>query len=205
MPETFQSRCPSMSSTQEILYAFLASPGDLQDEREAVRDAVDEFNDSWADESGYQIKLLGWEGTAPGFGRPQELINEDVERCDLFLGLMWKRWGTPPDKDGKFTSGFHEEFTQSIARREHSGSPEIALFFKEISDEFMQDPGDDLKKVLEFRETIIAERKILFKKFSTTSDLEKLVRKLLATHVNRIKAENPASKPEEVTEKRSQK
>ena len=104
------------------------------------------------------------------------------------LDLIWKRWGTPPDKDGKFSSGFQEEFERSKDRRENSGSPEIALFFKEIPDQFTEDPGEDLKKVLEFRKTIIAEKKILFQEFSERQDIEKLVRKLMAAHVNRVKA-----------------
>ena len=190
-----------MSSTRKILRTFLASPGDLQEERKAVRDIVAEFNESWADELGYQIELLGWEDTVAGFGRPQHLINQDVDRCDLFIGLIWKRWGTPPDKDGEFSSGFHEEFERSIARREDSGSPEIALFFKEIPEQFMEDPGDDLKRVLEFRETIIAERKILFQNFSTIRDMEKLVRKCVAAHVNHVKAADTASESKEVRTK----
>ena len=190
-----------MLSTRKIIYAFLASPGDLQEERKAIRDVVDEFNESWADNLGYQIELLGWEDTVASFGRPQELINQDVDRCDLFIGLIWKRWGTPPDKDGKFSSGFQEEFKLSIDRRENSGSPEIALFFKEIPDQFTEDPGEDLKRVLEFRKTIIAEKKILFQEFSKIQDIEKLVRKLMAAHVNRVKAADAASEPKEVRAK----
>lgn len=190
-----------MPSTRKILYTFLASPGDLQEEREAIRDVVDEFNESWADELGYQIELLGWENTVAGFGRPQELINQDVDRCDLFIGLIYKRWGTPPDKEGKFSSGFHEEFKRSIARREDSGSPEVALFFKDIPKEFMDDPGDDLKRIQEFKETIIAEKKILFKKFSTTREIEKLVRKRVNAHVNCFRAEDADSEPKEVRAK----
>jgi len=97
--------------------------------------------------------------------------------------MIWKRWGTPPDHDGEFSSGFEEEFERSMAKREQTGSPEISLFFKEISDEFMVDPGDDLKKVLEFRNTIIADRKILFQNFSTVRDIEKLVRKCVTTYI----------------------
>lgn len=190
-----------MPSTRKILYTFLASPGDLQEEREAIHDVVDEFNESWADELGYQIELLGWENTAAGFGRPQELINQYVDRCDLFIGLIYKRWGTPPDKDGKFSSGFHEEFKRSIARRENSGSPEIALFFKNVPKEFMEDPGDDLKRIQEFKETIIAEKKILFQKFSTIQDIEKLVRKRVTAHVNRVKAADADSELKEVRAK----
>lgn len=190
-----------MPSTRKILYTFLASPGDLQDEREAIRDVVDEFNESLADELGYHIELLGWENTVPGFGRPQELINQDVDRCDLFIGLIYKRWGTPPDKEGKFSSGFHEEFELSMARRKNSKSPEVALFFKDIPEEFMKDPGDDLKRILEFKESIITEKKMLFKEFSTTRDIEKLVRKRVTAHVLRVKAADADSEPKEVRAK----
>ena len=186
-----------MSSTRKILHTFLASPGDLQDERKAVHDVVDAFNECWADEFGYQIELLGWEDTVAGVGRPQQIINREVDRCGLFIGLMWKRWGTPPDKDGKFSSGFHEEFERSMDRRERSGSPEIALFFKKIPDGYMEDPGDDLRRVLDFQNTIIAEKKLLFQKFSAIQDMEKLVWKCLAAHVIRVREADAASEPKE--------
>ena len=187
-----------MPSTRKILHTFLASPGDLQDERKAIRDVVDEFNESWADNLGYQIELLGWEDTAARFGRPQHLINQYVDQCDLFIGLIWERWGTPPDNNGRFSSGFHEEFERSIARREDSGSPEIALFFKKIPDGSMKDPGEDLKRVLEFRETIIAKKKILFKEFSTVQEIETLVRRNVTEYVIRVKKEDVDSEPNEV-------
>ena len=190
-----------MSSTRKILRAFLASPGDLQEERKAVHGVVTEFNKSWADALGYQIELLGWEDTVAGFGRPQHLINPEVDRCDLFIGLMWKRWGTPPDKDGEFTSGFEEEFKRAVARREHSKSPEIALFFKKIPDEFMGDPGDDLKKVLEFRKRVMTERTLLFQEFSTIPEIETLVRRKVTEYVNCVRAKDATSEPKEVTEK----
>lgn len=192
-----------MPSTRKIIRAFLASPGDLQEERKAIRDVVDEFNESWANELGYQIELIGWEETVAGFGRPQHLINQDLDRCDLFLGMIWKRWGTPPDHNGEFSSGFEEEFERSMARCEETRSPEISLFFKQIPDEFMVDPGDDLKKVLEFRKTVIAGKKILFQNFSTVRDMETLVRKCVTAYVNRVRAEDESSEPDELRAKRA--
>ena len=193
-----------MSSIRKVLRVFLASPGDLQDEREAVHDAVVEINDLWADMWGYQIELMGWEDTVPGYGRPQEIINQEVDRCDLFIGMIWKRWGTPPDRDGRFTSGFHEEFERSMARREQSESPEISLFFKQISNELMTDPGEDLKRVLKFREKIIAEKKILYQEFSTQQDLERLGRKCITAYVNRVRATDESSEPNEARVKRAE-
>ena len=192
-----------MSSTRKIIRAFLASPGDLQEERKAIRGVVDEFNESWANELGYQVELIGWEETVAGFGRPQHLINQDLDRCDLFLGMIWKRWGTPPDHDGKFTSGFEEEFERSMARCKETGSPEISLFFKQIPDEFMVDPGDDLKKVLDFRETIIGGKKILFQNFSTVRDMEMLARKCVTAYVNRVRAMDESAEPDDLHAKRA--
>jgi hypothetical protein len=193
-----------MTNTRKIIRAFLASPGDLQEERKAIRAVIDEFNESWADDLGYQIELIGWEETVAGFGRPQNLINQDLDRCDLLLGMIWKRWGTPPDHGGKFSSGFQEEFERSMARREKSGSPEISLFFKKIPEEFMADPGIDLKKVLEFREAIIADKKILFQNFENVREMEILTRKCVTAYVNRVRTADEASEPEELQAKRAQ-
>ena len=176
-----------MSSIRRVLRVFLASPGDLTEERKAIRQVVDEYNESLAGHFGYQIELLGWEDTVAGYGRPQHIINEEVGRCDLFLGMIWKRWGTPPDQDGRFSSGFQEEYERTIARRERSRSPEISLFIKHVSDDLIADPGDDLKRVLEFRKKIVSEKRLLFQNFSDTRNLEILARKCINSYVIRIK------------------
>lgn len=192
-----------MPNTRKVIRAFLASPGDLGEERKAIRDVVDEFNDTWASELGYQIELVGWEKTVAGFGRPQSLINRDLEQCDLFLGMISKRWGTPPDLDDVYTSGFQEEFERSLARCEKTGSPEISLFFKEIPSEFLVDPGEDLKKVIAFKNEIIASKKVYFQTFFTVRDIEKLTRKSMTNHVNQARMEDASSEPDEVRAKRA--
>ena len=192
-----------MLITRKILRVFLASPGDLEQERKAIRDVVSEFNESWADELGYQLELDGWEDTVAGYGRPQHLINQDVDRCNLFIGMIWKRWGTPPSHDGKYSSGFEEEFKRSLERRERSENPEISLFFKKIPEEYMEDQGPDLQKVLGFRKTIIEDKKILFKNFSTIGDLEGLARKCITTFVQQVKAADASSEPNEDRAKRA--
>ena len=47
------------------------------------------------------------------------------------------------------------------------------MFFKNVPDDLMADPGDDLKRVIAFREKIVAEKKILFQSFSTLRELER--------------------------------
>jgi Domain of unknown function (DUF4062) len=80
-----------MADTRRVIRVFLASPGDLHDERRAVRDVATEINESLANPLGYHVDLMGWEETIAGYGRSQQLINQEVGRCDLLIGMMWKR------------------------------------------------------------------------------------------------------------------
>jgi hypothetical protein len=102
--------------------------------------------------------------------------------------MMWKHWGTPPAVGGPYTSGFEEEFSLSVNRRENSGKPEIGLFFKEIASEFIGDPGDHLKKVLAFKDRLIAEKKLLFENFSDTRDFEGKIRRCVTKYVQKLRA-----------------
>lgn len=100
---------------------------------------------------------------------------------------MWKKWGTPPDTTGRYTSGFEEEFEISLANFKRTGAPEIAMYFKDIPQDFMIDPGTDLKKVLAFRERLIAEKSILFESFDTPDSFQQRVRKKVTDYLISLK------------------
>jgi hypothetical protein len=99
-----------MSDVRKVVSVFLASPSDLSDERKAAKSVVDEFNSLLSNRFGYHVELVGWEDTVSVFGRPQSTINRELERCELFIGIMWKRWGSPPGGGSSYSSGFEEEF-----------------------------------------------------------------------------------------------
>jgi hypothetical protein len=176
-----------MAEIRKIVKVFLASPGDLKEERKIAKVVTDEFNSDWSAEFGYQIELVGWELTVSVFGRPQEIINRDLEGCELFVGMMWKHWGT---SSGAYTSGFEEEFEGSVKRHEREGRPEISMFFKEVEAEFLRDPGDALKKVIAFRDKLIAEKKIYFETFVDPREFERKFRRCITTYVRRLRAQD---------------
>jgi hypothetical protein len=181
-----------MADTRKILKVFLASPGDLKEERRAAKAAVDEINSLVANPFGYHVELVGWEDTVSRFGRPQALINAELDHCEYFIGMLWKRWGTPPDNEGIYTSGFDEEFQRSLARRASDGRPEMTLFFKEVEPEFLRDPGDELKKVLAFRAALVAKKILLFETFADVSEFEKKLRKCAADYVHALRLQEAA-------------
>ena len=106
-----------MVLSRNVIKVFLASPGGLQEEREAANDIVNEENRNHAYRNDFQIELVGWEDTIAQQGRPQEVINRDLDQCEYFVGLMWQRWGTPPGPKGHpYSSGFEEEYYRSVKR-----------------------------------------------------------------------------------------
>jgi hypothetical protein len=54
---------------------FVASPGDLKDERLAFRDVIHEYNQSEAGLCGVHFVPIGCEDTSPRMGRAQSIIN----------------------------------------------------------------------------------------------------------------------------------
>src|SRR5207302_97562 len=79
-----------MADTRKILKVFLASPGDLKEERRAAKGAIDEINSLVANSFGYHVELVGWEDTVSRFGRPQAVINAELDHCEYFIGMLWK-------------------------------------------------------------------------------------------------------------------
>src|SRR5215208_2347008 len=142
-----------------IRVAFIASPCDVADEREAAKEVIEDLNKSLR-KNHWQIDIVGCEDTAPGVGRPQELINKDVDVCDIFIGILWRRWGS---QTGEYSSGFEEEFERAIRRAKETGSPQVWLAFKQIDPEFLKDTGEQLQKVMAFRQKQIDQWKSLLR------------------------------------------
>ncbi len=165
---------------RKVLNVFIASPSDVSDERVALRSISDRINKFIGRHVNVMIDLHGWEDTTPGYSRPQALINKDVEKCNLFIGVLWKRWGS---NSGKFSSGFEEEFNIAQTKISEGDELDIWMFFKEIESGDKDDPGPQLSKVLKFQSELMDQKKIFFKEFNSTNDFEKLLYDILAQYL----------------------
>lgn len=168
---------------RDVIHIFLGSPGDVESERDAARAVVNEVNQQLASKFGLQLDLYGWEQQPPSYGRPQEQINARVDEADLFIGVLWRKWGTPPGEE--YTSGFQEEYRRACDRRAASQSlPEVWLFFKEVDEEQRNDAGPELRQVLDFREQVESEREALFHTFSDEQEWRTKLYGLLVGYVS---------------------
>ncbi len=145
---------------------FIASPGGLIEERKAFREIVENFNQSDAIERGFYFQPIGWEDTLGHQGRPQEIINEDLKKCDYMFLVLHDRWGSPSD-DSKYSSGTEEEFHVGIECLNNDELPmiRIALFFKDVPKNQLADPGAQLSRVLAFKKEREDKKDFLYETF----------------------------------------
>lgn len=166
-----------MSDKQKIIRIFIGSPGGLKEERQAAHDVVNSVNRSHADRWGVQFRLLGWEDSVPGYARAQDKINEDLDKCDYFIGVLWDHWGTPPGS--KYTSGFEEEYSRAEQRVKNGLMKDMAIYFKKVEVPDNMEPGKELRKVKVFRQKLIDDKKVFFKDFADLPAFKDVVREKL--------------------------
>ena len=113
-----------MAYQATVIPIMIASPGDVAEEREIIRNIIHDWNDMNAETSKIMLAAIGWEThSSPELGaRPQELINERIlKNCDLLIGVFWTRLGTPT---GTAPSGTVEEIEKHVL----DGKPAMIYF-----------------------------------------------------------------------------
>jgi antitoxin (DNA-binding transcriptional repressor) of toxin-antitoxin stability system len=173
-----------MPSNLTAYRVFIASPGGLDDVREAFRRVIQEYNEQDAIERRVVFIPVGWEFTLAGAGRPQQTINEDVRKCDYFFMLLWDRWGSPTAAGGgEYSSGAEEEFSVAQECYEQRSMRQIVVMFKDVDPARVADPGESLLNVLNFRKRLESEKQFLFETFDEVGKFEGKLRRHLSKWV----------------------
>jgi Domain of unknown function (DUF4062) len=141
-----------MPFNARVFQVFIASPGDVQEEREIATEVIRRWNDLNAREKSLVLLPLRWEThSTPELGtRPQGVINRQVlEHCDMVVGIFWTRLGTPT---GESASGTVEE----IERAGTNGKP-VMLYFSNSKVDLDTVDLDEYKRLKEFKNKMYPE------------------------------------------------
>lgn len=183
-----------MAKKHTILEVFIASPSDLADERQILEDVVSEFNVTWGDRNKVQLKLVKWEThSVPGFGQDaQAVVNSTIgDTYDIFLGIMWGRFGSPTNRA---ESGTEEEFNRAYSRLQKApASVRIMFYFKNAPIRPSKICPKQLEKVQNFKKKIATEYGGLYHEFESTEDFRTKVRMHLSKVVQDWLDSNTAS------------
>lgn len=172
-----------MNGAKAELKVFVASPADLTDERDAVDEIASRLNANVGDLLDVTITVRRYEQLVGRAGAPQDQINPWVDDCDVLIAIVNRRWGSPTGNN--YDSGFAEEFDRARKRWERTGRPVIALFFKQIDQPSLDDPGPQLARVLAFRKDIEEKHHAFYSNFATTDAFRLRVQQLLIEEMHR--------------------
>lgn len=175
-----KSECMAKNhSTVTKVRVFAASPSDVAEEREHLSKVITELNSTVASYKGLAIELVRWEThCTPSMGRPQGIVNVQIGAYDVFVGMMWRRFGTPTGTAG---SGTEEEFRLAYESWLRDSSVHILFYFSQKP--FMPRNENDVEqfgKVLRFRKEL--EEKGLVWEYRDSEDFPNVVR----PHLTRI-------------------
>ncbi|WP_227769592.1 DUF4062 domain-containing protein [Hymenobacter sp. 15J16-1T3B] len=175
-----------MAKSLTHISIFLASPSDLQQERKAVAETVIELNGVLRTTMNVCLDLLTWETHSfPSVGEDaQDVINKQIgEDYDIFLGLMWSRFGSVTGRAG---SGTEEEFNRAYDNHlKSSGKTKVMMYFGSKPIVFEDIDVDQIVKIKEFKKKT-QDMGVLHSSFTDVDDLVRLLKLHLPHHIKEI-------------------
>lgn len=178
-----------MPREERVYSVFVASPSDLSEERARLEEVIKELNMTWSRELGLRFDLIRWETHSfPGVGKDaQAVIDQQIPAdYDLFIGLMWHRFGTPTTNAG---SGTEHEFFRAHSRHQSSpDSVQIMFYFKDAPVVPSELNPEQLGKVQSFKRSLGKEG-VLYWIFRSLDEFEKLARMHLARQAMLLRKE----------------
>ena len=167
-----------MPRDDRVFSVLLACPADVQDEAELVHEAVEEVNRGVGALQGVRLEVVDWQTHAsPGIASDaQNVINRQLPDYDIFLGVMWARFGTATPRAG---SGTEEEFDRALVRyKEDPNGMKILFYFKQAPLPLDAIDLAQLQKVREFRERLKHEG-VLYREFGSSEEFSRQLRQHL--------------------------
>lgn len=189
-----------MAYIATVIPVMIASPGDVEREREEARNAIYNWNDVNAKNTSMILNPIGWETHgAPEMGdRAQALINKRLlNDCDLLIAIFWTRIGTP-------TGGYESGTVEEIERHMAEGKPTMIYFSRAPVDpsKIDRDQYESLmKKKEEWKKNGRVEEFSSLQEFK--DKLNKQLPYLLSTHEYILSCSTPVSTQQEQTNKTS--
>lgn len=172
---------------------FLSSPSDVREDLRKLKSAIERYNTTTLVAQNIQCKVIMFEDIPPKIGQePQEIINSELEGCDIFIGVMAREFGSE-NADG--ISGTQEEYEIALEKILNQGqSFSGCFFFKDMeisSANVTPEEIEQLAAVSKFRAKISAES--LYQTYTDSDNLEKKVLTYITNILNNLSQEEHRS------------
>lgn len=141
-----------MPSDVKLFRVFIASPGDVANERDIAQSVIKDWNSVHCDIQNVVLLSKRWEtDVTPTLKLDgQQVVNGKlVDKCDILIGIFWQSLGTPTNRAA---SGTVEE----IERVRNSGKP-CLIYFSDQPVPPSKFNSDEYKRVCDYKEQLKKE------------------------------------------------
>ena len=139
---------------RQHLRVFLASPGDVAEERQRAQEILEQLPYDPLLRGSVTIETVAWDKRGAGAPllasmTPQEAIAQGLPKpsaCDIVIVIFWSRMGTllPDDwrkpDGGRYLSGTEWEYQDALQAAEQHGKPKLLLYRR--TEKLLLDPSD---------------------------------------------------------------
>lgn len=157
------------------LRIFLASPGDLANERKTVRVCVDEHRARRMGVSNVTYEVVEWDRVRGTARRPQDAINELIAESHFLVALFKRSWGSEPGSPWGYSSGTEEELFTGLLDLGQAEQP-----MRDVWVAFLNDPSPD-EQIVRLREQISQQHSVMYERIIDIRDLKAKLSQRLET------------------------
>lgn len=173
-----------MARAETVLRIFVSSPSDVTDEVNSVKQIVEELNAAALRTSGIRLEVATWRtDVVPGIADDTQTVinNQIADEYDIFVGILWTRFGTPTPRAG---SGTEEEFEHAYSRyKSQPNSVRVMFYFKEEPPPKLSAIDPDQLKLIRCFKSKLGEKGTLYFEFETHKTFEVYLRSHLIRQV----------------------
>jgi len=174
-----------MNTGLKEIKVFLSCPEDIVKHsiKDVVERVLEEDNIYFKSHYGFIFELKHWKKNVylgKCTPRVQDRINEILKNCDIYLGILWTRFGSPSGSNPEgvsYSSGTEEEFyfAKSLDKKLWF------LFCRYPIDPHRIDP-EQLNKIKEFKEQLKREQ-FWYAEFSDEDKLRKVLKENISNFI----------------------
>lgn len=169
----------------KIVKVFIGSPSDTINERNKISEIIEELNQTIGYYSDILVQSIMWENNVrPTIGLDgQDVINSQTQDYDIFVGMMWKKYGSPTPRAGSATD---EEYSHALKSfRSNGHCKDIIFMFSKMPFNIYEVEPDQLAKVQTFRKRI-EEDGVLHKDYDSIDDFAKQLKVALYQSITKL-------------------
>jgi hypothetical protein len=150
------------------LPVFIASPGDVAEERESVDETIRKFSEK-ALSHGIVLRPYLWEKHgSPGYGPPQDIANKELEWAELVVVIFGLSAGSTARPDADET-GTEEELRLALGMAASGLADNVFVYFRSLS-QLSDEEEEKHARVSVWREKFNTLKTVTYSEFSTVAE-----------------------------------